>query len=444
MLHDETKDVERQYNQSLNNLERSATGSIRAALREQELALYNAADNIGGSNETEIVAEVQRIIEPRADALHTALYSFVVTAAKLGVTTVSQRLPFNAAIGVDWNLPNKNAEQFALNYSYDLISNVQQTTITGIRQALTRWIHDGGKLSDLSDSIRPLIQDEPSTRVIEAIFNTDRANMIAVTEATRAYARGKIEGYTASGLAQLAPEKEPPAHVRCRCDVRPDSDPDGSWWWVWLTSNDARVCPVCAPLHKQRVGLAYPAPPVLDPAAPPLPPEAKIETFEQSIIGLSKERAAVYVDGKLQNLVSGTSRKVRFKSSELPGLIGRTVVHNHPGGFSFSITDIRSAWATQMQELRAIGITSDGKAWRHMIRPNVAFKQLDLTVLDDAIEQSKTAVSIRLSRMIQDGVMTREQVNNEYWHYLWLDVDERLGKSGARLNYLREAVYGNG
>lgn len=405
------------------------------------MALIDAADKLGGSDETAIVANVMQVMEANADPLQLAIYRTLVASAQAGVTAVSQVLPFNTAIGVDWKLPNKHAEQFALNYSYDLISRVQQTTRNGVRQALTRWIREGGTLSDLADSIRPLLVDEPSTRVIEALFSVDRATMIAETEATRAYARGKVEGYTASGLAQQAPTKIPPAHVRCRCDVRPDSDPDGSWWWVWLTSNDDRVCDICGPLHKQRVGLARPAP----------LPEGKamaiahkpIAVIEQSFVSRAQQHAAIYgADGRLLHTTRGTARQVRIKA-DAKELEGGTAVYNHPGGLAHSVAEVLAAQAHKLAEVRVVGITSEGSAWRHSIRPNAALFAMDAGKLTDVIDKAWRTTAADMVLEVLDGDLLREQAANEFHHRLWLDVDARLKKdSRARLRYKREALYG--
>lgn len=410
-------------------------------MREQELALIAAADELGGADEAVIVANVMQVMEANADPLQLGIYRILVSSAQAGVTAVSQVLPFNTAIGVDWTLPNKHAEQFALNYSYDLISRVQQTTRNGVRQALTRWIREGGTLSDLADSIRPLLVDEPSTRIIEALFSVDRATMIAETEATRAYARGKVEGYTASGLAQQAPNKIPPGHVRCRCDVRPESDPDGSWWWVWLTANDDRVCDICGPLHKQRVGLARPAP--LSEGKAVAIAHTPIAVIEQSFVSRAQQHVAFYgANGRLLHTAKGTVRQVRIKA-DAKDLDGGTAVYNHPGGLAHSVAEVLAAHDHKLAEVRVVGITSEGSAWRHSIRPNDDLLAMDADKLADVVDAAWRATAADMVLEVLDGALLREQAANEFHHRLWLDVDARLKKDGrARLRYKREALYG--
>ncbi|NJN53997.1 MAG: hypothetical protein HC804_04095 [Anaerolineae bacterium] len=160
--------------------------------------------------------------------------------------------------GIDWALADAAAAEFVKGYAFDLVTGINNTTASRLRGVVVDWIEKGGTLDDLTESIRPIFANEAATARIEAIFNVDRARMIAETEATRAYAEGKIAGYTASGLAEYPPEKKPPddSHVRCRCDVTLERQPNGEWHWVWLTANDEFTCPTCSALHNQSVGLA--------------------------------------------------------------------------------------------------------------------------------------------------------------------------------------------
>lgn len=443
--HDETAEetaikTERQYNALIKAIEQNGIGEIRAALREQELALLQSLDTLGADDVTRIVANTMKVMDAHADPLQVAIYRVLLTAARAGVVDVSQALPFSLSVGVDWTLPNKNAEQFALNYSYDLVSRVQQTTRKGIGQAVARWIREGGRLDELAESIRPLVVSEPSTRIIENLFSVDRATMIAETEATRAYAEGKVSGYLSSGLAHQAPTRIPPAHVRCRCDVRPDSDPDGSWWWIWLTANDpiSQKCEVCGPLHKQRVGLARPAPQAAGKAIALA--DTPVGVLEQSFALRSKSHVAVYVNGRSQHQAAGQARFVGLNAPAAE-LSGSLVLHNHPEGLSFSVADVFAAHTHRLAELRAVGITIDGRAWRHVIRPNGKFFELNAGQLTAVIEPAKAAVTKELVTAVAGGLMTRQQANAEYWHLLWQRVERNL-KGGARLGYKREALYG--
>lgn len=435
------KDLQRQFNALVGDIETEATTEFYLALQQQYVMLQNSAADVGGQSVYQIGVELQEVLDRNSDGLHNTLYKVMLNTTLAGVGTVSQSLPYTMSSGVDWRMVNENAERFARYYSYDLVSGINDTTRQGLQQAITRYIQHGGRIRDLADDIRPIFKNEPATRLIESLFHVDRAEMIAVTEVTRAYARGKIEGYLGSGLAQQAPEKSPPAHPRCRCDVRPDSDELGIWWWIWLTANDSLVCKVCGPLHTRKVGMARNLPPPIE--TPPAPPEQQIGTFEQSIIGLNKERAAIYDrDGTFIFAKQGTAKKVLFARSDAPLMRGRVVTHNHPGGWSFSTGDVRALWGVEMYEMRAVGLNSEGEAWRYVLRPNKAFFQMAYDEIEGFIQAAEKEVSAVIGQRLMAGEMTREQANNLYWHTLWTEVEQQLGKQGVSLGYRREAFYG--
>ncbi|MCI0728855.1 MAG: hypothetical protein L0332_19365 [Chloroflexi bacterium] len=196
--------------------------------------------------------------EAASGNLYDAVITFMVGGALLGVDSAAQNLPLDVGLSFSWDLAAADARAFVEEYAFDLVTDLNATTEAGLRQAMLAWIDDGGTLDDLVDSIRPVFANEPATARIEAMFNVDRARMIAETEGTRAYAEGKIRAYTANGLADQPPNKKPPndSHVRCRCDVALVKMDDGSWHWVWFTARDEIVCPICRPLAGQSVGLA--------------------------------------------------------------------------------------------------------------------------------------------------------------------------------------------
>lgn len=125
------------------------------------------------------------------------------------------------SVGLDYSLINDEALQWARDYSYELIKGTSQTTRNFVSDAITRFIDTPGfTLGDIAQQL-------------EGIFSLDRAQMIAVTETTRAFA----EGQTMAGNELL---KQFP-------DVRVTE--------TWFTNNDDRVCAVCGPLNGEEVDL---------------------------------------------------------------------------------------------------------------------------------------------------------------------------------------------
>jgi HK97 family phage portal protein len=122
------------------------------------------------------------------------------------------RLIVEQGIGVDWALVAEQAALWAEQYAYDLVRGLDDTTRRVLGEAVTRFIREGGTLGDLVDSLKPY-------------FGEARAEAIAVTEVTRAFAQGEL---AAVAQAQAMGFKLEP---------------------VWQTNNDELVCSVCGPNH---------------------------------------------------------------------------------------------------------------------------------------------------------------------------------------------------
>lgn len=252
----------------MEDVEGAAIGAIHEALQEQYQAVRRIRDV---DTLSEMMTAVDAALVASGGMLIKAITRLLEEGPAVGIQAAIDSITASVGfgLGVDWALADAAAADFVRGYAFDLVTGINTTTASRLRAVMKDWIEKGGTLDDLTSSIRPIFANAPDTARIEAIFNVDRARMIAETEATRAYAEGKIAGYTASGLADYPPEKKPPddSHVRCRCDVTLERQPNGEWHWIWLTVRDERVCPVCGPLHNQSVGLAKEAPvPVASPS----------------------------------------------------------------------------------------------------------------------------------------------------------------------------------
>lgn len=118
--------------------------------------------------------------------------------------------------GVDWNLVNTNAVNWANRYTFDLVTGINNTT----RKALQDWI---GSYYNESWTMGDLI-DKLST-----IYSPVRAEMIAVTEVTRASVQGEIS--IADTIRKMNPAIE----------LTP----------IWQTNNDELVCDICGPFNEK-------------------------------------------------------------------------------------------------------------------------------------------------------------------------------------------------
>ena len=167
-----------------------------------------SVDNIDAAVWERMAAKLRDVLEP-----------FLADVA------TQSAVAFIASVGADvaWELVNKGAQEWAKQYTFDLVKGVIDTTTgavnTQVRQALADAIAHGfdkGQThTTIADALAPM-------------FGPVRAEMIAVTETTRA---DKLRD---DGINMVA---------------------------YWLTVRDNLVCPVCEPRDKQRQGDGWDEPP---------------------------------------------------------------------------------------------------------------------------------------------------------------------------------------
>lgn len=218
----------------IDDLASAGQPAIEDALAAQGQAVSAATDAV----------EMQRISDalPQGD-LRLALETLLRESAGRGVRVTADKLG-QIALGVNWRLANEAARQWAEAYSYELVSLLANNTRTMLAGAVSRWIESGAPLPALIDEVA-------------GIFGAARAENIAVTEATRAYAEGSFTLYEQAGFNTRPPAGDrPPAHPRCRCWVSLAETSPGSWDYVWNTAQDELVCEICAPKHQMSIGFA--------------------------------------------------------------------------------------------------------------------------------------------------------------------------------------------
>ena len=116
------------------------------------------------------------------------------------------------------------------------MSGVTESTKEAVREAVATWIETGAPLGDLARALTPT-------------FGPIRAEMIAATEVTRAYAEANGMVWRRLGEQGIIFKRE------------------------WRTARDERVCPVCGPLDGVIVGLEEKFPGGL--AGPPAHPRCR-------------------------------------------------------------------------------------------------------------------------------------------------------------------------
>jgi len=180
----------------------------------------------------------QGITEVRTDE------RFQVKAAKMAKAEAAKPKTPAPAVTVDWDLVNDQAQDWARAHSGELLTGLEANTKSAMGELIADWIERGEPTSVLS------------TQFIVLVNDPKRAELIAVTEITRAFAQGNTEAWKAQGVegrkwftsedelvcpicgdlagsvARLGDDFEggvdnPPAHPRCRCWVQPVEVVDG-------------------------------------------------------------------------------------------------------------------------------------------------------------------------------------------------------------------------
>lgn len=204
-------------------LERRSSSDILAGFRETYASLRGMETLDDDYYAVERVVAMAHANQLTQDAITRA----VLNAADLGVSVAVDQL---GPIGFDWTLANIAARDWAQQHAGSLIRQIDDVTTRGVQQAVARWIENG-------EPLQSLIRD------LEIYFSRERAEMIATTEVTNAFAQANEIAYQQSGVCQ---------------------------GMEWRTSMDERRCPTCAPLEgkRRKFGEEF-APGIMRPAAHP-------------------------------------------------------------------------------------------------------------------------------------------------------------------------------
>jgi len=123
-------------------------------------------------------------------------------------------------VSVDWNLVNERAANWASDYSFELVKELTDTSQQLLKDSISSYFTDGLSIGELEDKLT-------------GAFGPVRAEMISVTEVTRAASAGE-EGLAAELEAMGIHMNE-----------------------VWNTNNDELVCEICGPLDQTAKGEAW-------------------------------------------------------------------------------------------------------------------------------------------------------------------------------------------
>ncbi len=131
------------------------------------------------------------------------------------------------AIGVDWDMINGTASNWARQHTEQVLQDLFNKRYNHLNEVIPRFYSESWTLGQLQSDL-------------ERWYSPVRAEMIAITETTRASVEG--ERALVEELEKITGKKMVP---------------------IWQTQNDERVCPICGPRHKKEItdGMYPPAHP---------------------------------------------------------------------------------------------------------------------------------------------------------------------------------------
>jgi len=181
------------------------------------------------------------------EQLFQILFPDVLDAVEEGMLSAADAI--GGGIELDWSMLNAWADEFARTYTYELVKDITEASQALLQEKIDAWIKSGAHLDELIASLGD-----------SGLYGEYRAFMIATTEVTRAFAEGNLEAWKKSGVVTqiqwmtatdevvceicggldgsiidlgeagfegYSPNEEPnmvecpPAHVNCRCWMRP-------------------------------------------------------------------------------------------------------------------------------------------------------------------------------------------------------------------------------
>lgn len=150
------------------------------------------------------------------ELLYNLLFPLILDSTLTGAENSMIDLVEQIGVGIDWALVNEAARDWAKRYTFELVGGITQTSRNFLQKEISEWIESGKPLDDLIKNV-------------ETMFSRNRAEMISITEVTRAFASGNLASWKASGVV------------------------DGK---KWQTAQDEMVCPICEPLANSETDLS--------------------------------------------------------------------------------------------------------------------------------------------------------------------------------------------
>lgn len=147
--------------------------------------------------------------------LYEDMLPLFLAALAAGMDGGTDILPLNIQPLVNPDVFNQAAIDYARDYRYTYIRDITETTRLQTQDAMVNWLQGNQSLDVLEQSLA-------------GVFGEARAERIAATETTRAFAQGNMTAWESTGFIRSS---------------------------VWMTSQDERVCPICSEHAGEHVGI---------------------------------------------------------------------------------------------------------------------------------------------------------------------------------------------
>lgn len=258
-----------------------------------------------------------------------------------------------------------------------------------------------------------------------------RAQILARTEIIRAHHLATVQEYRNWGLAGVKVKAE------------------------FTTAGDNRVCSRCAdlegeiytldqiqnkiPVHPQCRCIALPAKigekVELKDTTGNISPASleQLKTFEIEVGDNTYESCLVVREGEKILYKAGNKNQITFITEELNSMNNTIFTHNHPGGSSFSLSDIILMLKQNITEIRAFN-KNKNNIYR-MIRTEEglkkgAFSDIDIIALENKYENINNELYSEIGAKIKRKEITISEANMLHHRELWkqLTKDVRWGK----------------
>lgn len=229
----------------LNRIEKSMRNSLKNYFSAQlrRIKRHVAEDSthkpkIAENTNSAIPANELKQVTPafwnkEGEILYDLLIYYISDITVRSAKDAFEELIGHVGIGVTWEAVHRDAIQWAEKNTKKVVAEITDTSMSKFTKHFGSWVESGEHLDSLIAKLEPF-------------YGEWRAEMIAVTETTRAYSHGNIEFWKSTSLVTgydwvhaedtlvcetciamqadspyALDEEPPPAHVNCRCAIRP-------------------------------------------------------------------------------------------------------------------------------------------------------------------------------------------------------------------------------